>query len=218
MNQTLRIPIHLKVNWKSNLTDNGYILLTGIAPDDIHSILGELGNIIHENRVEATLNTKSLTNSYRALDFHTDHHKADYTCLYCINQSKIGGESRLVDMREILKEFTSKEKEMMKSIFLREHKVFPNDPEIFPLLSNNGNEDEFYYSYWLVKDNLSYPQSRIINKLKNKIEKQNPIQFKMCNSDLLIINNKRMLHARTSIGLNESRILHRFWLEKRRTL
>ena len=215
MNQATQTLIQKKLDWKSSLAKNGYILLNGISFNDSYSFLNELGNIIHENLVKATLDTRSLTNSYRALGFHTDHHRADYTCLYCIPQSFTGGESLLVDMRDILKKFSIEEKEVMKGIFLKEHKIFEDDTEIFPLLSN-VNDDEIYYSYWLVKDNLNQPQKSIINKLKTKIENQKPVQFKMCNSDLLIVNNKRMLHARTSIGLNESRILHRFWLQKRR--
>lgn len=216
MNQTTQNPIQLKSDWKSSLTDNGYILLTGMDVVNTRSILTELGNIIHENLVKAALDSRSLTNSYRALDFHTDHHRVDFTCLYCVQQSSTGGESLLVDTSKFLNEFSLEEKEIMKGILLKEHKVFTDDVETFPLLSNDSGEEEVYYSYWLVKDNLNQPQIHIIQKLKTKIENQTPIQFKMRNSDLLIVNNKRMLHARTAIGINESRILHRFWLQKRR--
>ena len=34
----------------------------------------------------------------------------------------------------------------MKGILLKEHKVFTDDVETFPLLSNDSGEEEVYYS------------------------------------------------------------------------
>ena len=60
MNQTTQNPIQLKSDWKSSLTDNGYILLTGMDVVNTRSILTELECIIHENLVKAALDSRSL--------------------------------------------------------------------------------------------------------------------------------------------------------------
>ncbi len=200
------------INKNKSLNHNGYIIYKNISDDEVNHLLNHFGIIIHENFVTADINSKSLTNSFKKLSLHTDHHKADLVCLFCITQSESGGESILLDTRNFLEKFSSLEKEILSSIYLKEHKVFKNDPDFYPLLTNLN---DFYYSYWLVKNDLTTQQSSVLNKLKNLIENEMLIQFKLQNNSLLILDNKRMLHGRTEILENQKRILKRYWLKRR---
>lgn len=115
-----------------NLNIFGYDIINIHSYEDAKNICIKIGNIIYENDISPNLLSKSLSNSYKALDFHTDHHQAEWIGIYCIQQSKTGGETKLIDSYQIINLFTKDEIEILKTIYLFEHRVFKDDPEEHP--------------------------------------------------------------------------------------
>lgn len=196
-----------------DLETNQFCILKVDSYDDVKDICSELGNVIHENDVVTQTTSRSLSNSYNALDFHTDHHRATLIGLYCVRQSTFGGETRLIHLSELLKFFSQEEIEIMQNTYLHEHRIFENDPENFPMLEGRDGEYNVYYSYWLAKKNITEKQQNILKKFKELTHSIKPIELKLKPKELLLFYNRKILHSRTEIREGEDRLLKRIWIE-----
>lgn len=193
------------------LTRAGFIHLTCRSEGQVQECLKALGQVIHVADVVVKSDSNRLVTSARGLDYHTDHHKAKYVVLYCHRQTDEGGESMLIDADEIYLKLSPEQQEQLKEIELFEHKVFQGDQEKHPLVAvDHRNKRMFYYSYWSVKDqDKERPAMLAFQKLLRETE---PIRLRLQKSDMLIIDNHRMLHGRTPITGSKDRFLKRFWL------
>ena len=79
----------------------GFSVIDFCEIDNFEEIVQDLGVIIQRTDVKADKTSKALVTSDKALDLHTDHHKADFIAWHCIEQSEIGGESIILDGLEI---------------------------------------------------------------------------------------------------------------------
>jgi len=195
------------------LNKNNYVVFQVKSYKEAKSICMNIGNIIHENDIIPNARSKSLTNSYKALDFHTDHHRANIIGIYCLKPSSVGGETIIIDSYDVLSHFNKDELSLLQTIYLYEHKIFENDPENYPLLEYIDNNYRIYYSYWLEKGGLSNKQQEVFNKFKKLTHTVKYIKFKLNANDFLLFDNRRMMHSRTEIKSGEERLLKRIWIE-----
>ena len=101
----------------------------------------------------------------------------------------------------------------LRSLKLKEHKVFDGDPDFFPLLSECHGQDKIYFSYWLMNGEIESDQKRAFEAFRKAIASVTPIRYKLKPRDMLVIDNGRMLHGRTAIEGNKKRFLKRYWIE-----
>ena len=196
----------------ANLNQNGYALVKGIGQKRLHLILKQLGSIIHTTDVKVDLNSRALVTSAKALDYHTDHPKADYIAWLCIKQSFCGGETILADAEVAYQRLTLQEREALAGIFLFEHKVFVGDNDSHPLVTIRNGSIDFYYSYWLVDESLSFEKRKALDKFQHYVSESKIAEIKLQRDDVLIIKNRKVLHGRRSIG-DKERFLKRYWIE-----
>lgn len=201
------------LEYLKKLERDSYTIFSVGSYSEAKNICLQIGNIIHENDITPNVKSRSLSNSYKALDFHTDHHRANIIGIYCIKQSTFGGETKLIDSYDVLNNFNEEELSILKTIYLYEHKIFSNDPDKYPLLEMVNNKYNIYYSYWLEKGGLDQIQKVVFDKFKELTHTVNSIKFKLNENDLLLFDNRRMLHSRTEIKVGEERLLKRIWLE-----
>ena len=141
----------------NKLRDNGYVVIKGAGCAGSKLVADELGEIIHTTDVKVDRKSKGLVTSNRALDFHTDHSRADYVMWLCIRQASNGGETILADANAAFLRLLPRERSVLSSIQLYEHCVFSDDQESHALVTVTNNNRKFYYSFWLVdKTNLQH--------------------------------------------------------------
>ena len=187
----------------------GYCLVRGFD-GKIDQILAPLGEICMTTDVVVDLSTPALVTSDEALDFHTDHSQVKFIAWYCLKQSSEGGESRLIDARTIINSMPSDLREELTQIRLFEHKAFPDDTKSCQLLRYEGDKPLVYYSFWLADEKQKQTES--FEYFRNQIPQVEEIVFCLKPGDLLIIDNRRMLHGRTAIKGDKNRFLKRYWL------
>ncbi|PVZ72014.1 TauD/TfdA family dioxygenase [Pelagibaculum spongiae] len=172
----------------------------------------QLGKILFTTEVKVNFGSKNLVTSDRALPLHTDHHAIDYIAWQCHQQTSVGGHTLLLDTTSIIKRFSDDELDALKQIDLYEHKVFDQDKSTHPLITQTESKlFNIYFSFWLVNEqDRSHPA---VKKLTQLIKISKPIKFKLQPGQLLVINNRRMLHGRTAIEGNKERHLTRHWLK-----
>ena len=177
----------------------------------MNRVVAKLGDILHVTDVKVDLKSKSLVTSNRALDFHTDHPRADYIVWHCIEQSEVGGETILADAEKGYLQLSSKEQKWLSTIRLFEYKVFPDDEDSYPLVSVRNNRIRFYYSYWLVDNDLSINQREALTRFRIFLAKSKIAEFRLCSDDVLVVDNTRIFHGRRSF-LGNQRFLKRYWV------
>ena len=195
----------------ANLSQDGYVFIKGSGQKELHFILEKLGHIIYTTDVKVDLSSRSLVTSAKALDYHTDHPRADYIAWLCIEQSRYGGETILADAEVAYRRLTQQEREVLAGIFLFEHKVFSGDKDSHPLVTIRDGNINFYYSYWLVEKSLSLEKKSALDKFKTYVSESKVAEIKLQRDDVLIVNNRKILHGRRSIG-DKKRFLKRYWI------
>jgi alpha-ketoglutarate-dependent taurine dioxygenase len=192
------------------LEQKGFCCLENQSYEKLQEIIDGLGKTIMITDVSVNLDSRALVTSDRALGFHTDHSKANYIVWYCLKQCDSGGETLVLDTHKILANLTSREQNILCNIHLYEHKIFDDDPESSPLLRFIDGKPQFYYSFWLADDAQRQDPTFIkFMELTESIPFEN---YKLQPGDVLIVDNRRMLHGRTAIEGNKDRHLKRFWI------
>jgi alpha-ketoglutarate-dependent taurine dioxygenase len=193
------------------LEANGFVHLQNQSEELLLSHLNKLGKVIFKTDVKVKPDSRPLITSDRALDYHTDHHKAKYIVWYCHQQTDKGGESILIDAEKVYTAMSNVDQQALTEIHLHEHKVFPDDKESNPLVSIIGNKPRFYYSFWLVDD--SDKQNSSLREFQRLLKSEKPMKLRLERNDILIIDNQRILHGRTAIEGSKDRYLKRYWID-----
>ncbi len=194
---------------KIDLLEKGWVHLTNKSEEFLNEVLQNLGEVIFVTDVIIKEDSKALITSGRALDYHTDHHKAKFIAWYCRKQTSLGGETILMDAEKVYGKLKEDEKKELEHIELFEHKIFPDDKESHPLV-NNDYPRKFYYSYWLVKKEQN--NNSALKEFQRIIKEAEPLKILLASGDILIIDNHRIFHGRTSIDGSKDRFLRRYWV------
>lgn len=193
------------------LKEFGWVHLSNQTEEELSELLEYLGNVIFTTDVVVKPESKAMITSARGLDFHTDHHKANFIVWYCYKQTDLGGDSILIDAEKIFQQLSYEHQEQLKTINLFEHKIFPDDKESYPFVATDTTgEYRFYYSFWLVKNGDK--QNPAMLEFQRLIKLTQPFKINLKEGDILIVNNHRVFHGRTAIEGSKDRFLKRFWV------
>jgi pyridoxine 5'-phosphate synthase PdxJ len=199
-------------------TQNGYVWIEKQSEAFVESFVKRLGEVIFETDVSVKPESKALVTSDKALDFHTDHHKADFILWYCVQQTDVGGESILLAADKAFAQLSPTQQAALSRIQLYEHQVFADDKSHFPLIEVLNGVRKYYYSFWLADKNLPEDQKEALNTFQKAIKELQPITLKLQTGDILLIDNRRMLHGRSAIEGSKLRTLRRYWIRKHKPL
>ncbi len=210
-------------NQSNRLQKQGWLHLEKTDVRVLKTILMGLGEVTYVLDVMVKPG-KALVTSSKALGFHTDHHRADYVVWHCLEAAKIGGESILVDAEAAFSMLDEKDQKQLPKIKHYEHKVFDGDEGSQPLLSMQNGKRKFYYTPWLaakndkpqpqqgVKEKMPPPQKRAYEAFENAIKKTPNMEIKLQRSEVLIVDNGRILHGRRAFQ-GGRRHLKRYWIQ-----
>lgn len=192
------------------LAVQGWLVLHNQAEEDLAPIIDQLGRVIYTTDVIIKPESRALITSEKSLYLHTDHHKAKYIAWYCYQQTDSGGETLLLNAESAYQQLSPAEQKELESIYLFEHKVFPDDSDRYPLVTQKNGSRQFYYSFWLVnetdKDRASLQHFHEIIRISK------PLTLKLVPKDILIVDNHRVLHGRNAISGSKDRFLKRYWI------
>lgn len=195
----------------ADLTAHGWCHLLSVGEQNFIALAAKLGETIHETEVIVRPESRGMITSNQALDFHTDHSKADYVAWLCLKPDDEGGETILADARKAFSLLELDDQKMLESVFLKEHDIFENDEKRFPLVSKMNGELKFYYSFWLAEKSMPSRQRQAFDAFRRAVATIAFHEFKMGCNDVLIVDNSVILHGRRVIK-NQGRKLKRLWI------
>lgn len=199
-------------NIVAKLSDKGFMFIASQSESEVRGILDCLGEVIYVTDVKVNPNSRALVTSSKALDFHTDHHKAKWVLWHCIEQTDDGGESILVDAISVYNQLSEAEKQALSQVMLFEHNIFEDDEDFCPVVTQENGMLKFYYSFWMADKKLQGAPKSAFMAFRAAITKETPVEMKLKKGDVLIIDNHRILHGRREIRGNQNRFLKRFWI------
>ena len=191
----------------------GFAVLRRPADSEFDSVLASLGSVIHEEAICSNGAGDALLSSTDALTPHTDHHAAHYIVWRCLEPAETGGDSVLVDGLALLKAMCPEHQSSLERVVLAEHSIFCGDNEEHPMVSiDSAGRTQIYYSYWLGTDRLAGKERAAFEAFARALHVVPQKRIKLTSGDVLVVDNHRMLHGRTSIKGTRTRLLNRYWL------
>lgn len=172
-------------------------------------IVSECGQILFQTMIKENRKSTRLLSGNGDVDFHTDHIKAKYILWQCQSQSANGGESLLIDTRDILSNLNSQHRNALSRVVVNCHQLFYGDQSYYPLLSD---ESRIFYAPFLCSVPGNTDELLALSAFQNRIRTANRIEIKLSEGDWLLIDNHRMLHGRNAFPSGSNRILTRYWL------
>ncbi len=101
------------------LKQDGYIHIRYDSQAVLQHILAH-SDILHYAEISPDRRKKSLSNSSKPLELHTDHHLAEYIILHAVQPATIGGKNMLADMRASFTALSLDDQEILRtSLFSR---------------------------------------------------------------------------------------------------
>jgi alpha-ketoglutarate-dependent taurine dioxygenase len=189
---------------------HGWTLIKSNTHENVLSVFKNFGPVIQTAEVCPKNNSRAAVNTVNEMELHTDHPRARWISWECIRQSSEGGYSLLKDTYLALKNIPSNTLEELTKVFINtHHKVFNDDLETYPVLREDGDKSNWvYYTPWFDRNSVNKAREAFLLE----IDKCPVIKIRLQPSDILLIDNGRMLHGRTAIGGDQNRLLIRRWI------
>ena len=189
---------------------HGWTLIKSNTHENVLSVFKNFGPVIQTAEVCPKIDSRAAVNTVNEMELHTDHPRARWISWECIRQSSEGGYSLLKDTYLALKNIPSNTLEELTKVFINtHHKVFNDDLETYPVLREDGDKSNWvYYTPWFDRNSGNKAREAFLLE----IDKCPVIKIRLQPGDILLIDNGRMLHGRTSIGGDQNRLLIRRWI------
>jgi len=197
----------------TEITDRGFVHLKSVNRETAAAILQKLGEIIQETQIRENSNSSRMLSSNNRMGLHTDHRAANYVAWFCNSQAAVGGETLLLDTKNVLPQLPASAISALKRIQVSTHKVFYGDSDTYPLLSKKGESYKIYYAPWLLNKPKDRTESEALGLFEQALHKGVEINNLISEGELLILDNNRMLHGRSGFPKNSNRWLTRFWIK-----
>jgi alpha-ketoglutarate-dependent taurine dioxygenase len=169
-------------------------------------------------KIQQTEFGQTTAKSNKAQPLHTDHCFGygfpNVLCLYCEQQSKLGGYSKLVRATDVYKYLQNVSPESLQREhslnYVTRHGEYPAK-NIFKHASGNL---ALYWSPFTSYVQGSHEAEELYRSINLFCQNpQNQITYRLKAGELLIIDNMAMLHSRTEFENGDNRIVYRMWYD-----
>ncbi|MEW6167388.1 MAG: TauD/TfdA family dioxygenase [Pseudomonadota bacterium] len=195
---------------KTEIQRDGHATRRFVSYADCADYLLRVGTTIRRASIDVDPARMALLHTSSAMSPHTDHPAVDLIAWYCEEQCDGGGASLLVDFKAIKDSLGPDVLEALARINV----VVPTRPRATPLksipmLSAAG----LYYADWLVDEASKAQYAEVLEAFQEKIATARATSLRLRKGDMLIVDNKRVLHGREAITETTTRrLLYRHWI------
>lgn len=161
-----------------------------------------LGEVRESRAISLIEGSQRFIHSNGPVPFHSEDPDISLLAWHCISPADRGGETLLLDGQTLAKSLPRRARRSLETIHCPHR-----NPLGHPIITEEGN---WYYIPWSVAMNAD--QSSLV-VLRNAIDSAMPLTILLKTGDLLIVDNRRMLHGRNAY-IGESRRLTRFLIDQ----
>lgn len=183
-----------------------------LTPQEFERVATTLGRIVLETPVRLTPEARTYLSSPKPLPGHTDHPSVEYIAWHCLRQDDEDGASVLIDTRPILEQM-GPEAAHLAHVKLGCPPLKGLDPtETWPLTWSARGATRVYYAPWQRAITESIVQQRAYEAFRNLTTTVVPTKIRLDPGQVLVIDNRRILHGRGALRPGSQRELRRLWL------
>lgn len=195
------------------LAEKGYATWSVDSYENFLAKCSSLGEIINITDVAADNNKGGLLVSNHGMGLHTDDPRANFVAWWCKSPAASGGETVLADTWKAITNLRENEIDLLKSVLVRVPQLDISQESIQSRPILIGDRDTYFANWLLIREPQFF--SPEISKLLEKIRSFTVFKRRLEAMESLFINNKRILHGRTSFTDDDkvSRALVRVWIK-----
>lgn len=197
--------------------ENGWAVIQNISEDEIPTLCATLGiiNGIRELKHPNYVKKKIALDALYRIPYHTDHHSARYLLWHCIESNRVGGASRFIDGLEVLENLSSRTIQILETIQLTTAMEGEKELGKHSMLNENGQNYEVYFGFYKMSmrsDELSTAQKTALREFYEISNTVSQHEYNLAEGEVLIVDNRRMLHGRSALTEDSIRHLIRYWI------
>lgn len=188
----------------TELEETGYCLLPDIRMDGFISLLSDLGRVWAPEEITVQSGSSLYIRSNRSIPLHNEDPHFRYVAWFCKQAARDGGDTLLLDGTSLSDQLPKHLKASLGKL------VCPHrNRQRAPILSDNG---DWYFIPWSLPHMSTAHERQAISDLMAAIDEKQKISLRMRPNDAVIIDNRRMLHGRTSFS-DDTRAIVRYTIE-----
>jgi hypothetical protein len=199
-------------NVNAELEGRGYSVVDVPDTASFLQFSNSIGKVAQTADVQVDLNRKEYKYSAEAIPFHTDNPTLGVIGFFCMQNSTVGGENLLLDVRPLLAKMTA----AMTSKLRLSHMKMPNGPGTHPLLSGTTDAPHIFYLpfFWETEATNALPATceAMLHFHKLVLEEHAAgryVSIGLSPGQCLFLNNRFILHGRGAIPRDSARHLVR---------
>jgi hypothetical protein len=203
------------VNIHQRLRVDGFAWVRDEADDaGFVELARALGDIIDDTQVRVVPGKRTYLARPDPIPFHTDYPAADLIAWHCEAQDPVDGASLLLDARPLLEDVGARAVAALREVRLPAMIRLGDPASPTPIVS----EDRVFYAPWL--EPLASTQDTAIRAFRRSLaaHEATAVSIRLRPGQVLIADNRRVLHARGRLQPQSVRRLRRFWIRTRRPL
>jgi len=207
--------LKVEKKFKQTLESKGYVHLKADNLLKLHTAINFLGEVIQQKDIKIQESPARLSNSNKAMELHTDHPIADYVLMECLEPSTEGGITLISNFFEVFDKLSSWQQRALRAVEIKDIYDKEEMANYCPMVSEKNGKLLFHYVPWLTRGDEATETKELLAKINIELEKQQD-QIMLEKGDVLIIDNKRVLHGRTQITGSQNRLLKRYLVKSKR--
>ncbi len=195
----------------------GSVEATGFArvrldADDAVRLVRALGEVLLETEVQLNPSASTWLAQPDAIPAHTDHPDVDWIVWRCERQDPVDGAQRLVDTAAILAALGDSA-DTLRQVMLGVPALLELRPSARRAMLGDGG---VYWSPWQDVQALSAEADEALGLWKMLLDAGVGSTWVRLNpGEVLVVDNRRVLHGRSSLARGSVRRLHRWWVRRR---
>lgn len=192
--------------------DGWAIIQDTLSPQEFDHLASSIGRVILETPVRLTPEARTYLSSPNPLPGHTDHPSVEHIAWHCLKQDEEDGASLLTDTHRILAEM-GQEASALERVKLGCPPLKGLDPTgTWPLAWNEGGRRRVYYAPWQRAITEDGDAQRAYETFRALTTNAEPTRIRLEPGQVLVIDNRRILHGRGALKPGSARELRRLWL------
>lgn len=194
----------------ATIRHEGFAVITrGLDDASFVELARELGEIVDDTRVRIVPGKRTYLARPDPIPLHTDHPKASLIAWRCEAQDELDGASLLVDGHAVLAQLDARSRAILREIELPAMVRLGDVATPTPIVSSRGG---VFYAPWLAPIERTVENRYALVAFREALACSSTRAVRLGAGQVLVVDNRRMLHGRAALLPQSARRLRRLWI------
>jgi hypothetical protein len=210
----------LRARVESGVRERGFFhVREALSPDDYCALSTALGEIVGKERIALRPGAHAYVAKPGPVPLHTDQPEVEIIGWQCERQDAEDGSSVLFDTRPFLERLDAELHAALHDVHLMTPPLAGGPPTMrWPVLRRTSDGEALFCSPWLRSASPAASHVRALEHFREQLSlaiKRAPTRIRLAHGEMLLVDNRRVLHGRGAIAPTSRRALQRVWIRRR---